>query len=114
MYYTIHCMKSQGFSKRQIAEKHELDFRTVSKYLAMTPEEFEESVLKKERQRCLDLYEGVVVDWLKRHPDMSAAQVHDWLKEHYQVTVAERTARRCRRAEGKIRDTQGKGIHKAV
>jgi transposase len=25
---------------------------------------------------------------------MSAAQVYDWLKEHYQVTVAERTARR--------------------
>ena len=94
MYYAIHSMKNQGFSKRQIAEKRGLDFRTVSKYLAMTPEEFEESVLKKERRRCLELYEGVVVDWLKRHPDMSAAQVYDWLKEHYQVTVAERTARR--------------------
>lgn len=46
MYYAIHSMKNQGFSKRQIAEKRQLDFRTVSKYLAMTPEEFEESVLK--------------------------------------------------------------------
>jgi transposase len=94
MYYAIHSMKNQGFSKRQIAEKRQLDFRTVSKYLAMTPEEFEESVLKKERRRCLDLYEGVVTDWLRRHPDMSAAQVYDWLQEHYQVTVTERTARR--------------------
>ena len=94
MYYAVHSMKNQGFSKRQIAEKRQIDFRTVSKYLAMTPEEFEEKVLKKERRRCLDLYEGVVVDWLRRHPDMSAAQVYDWLKEHYQVTVAERTARR--------------------
>ena len=94
MYYDLHSMKNEGFSKRQIAEKRQLNFRTVSKYLAMTPEEFEANVLKKERERCLDLYEGVVVDWLKRHPDMSAAQVYDWLKEHYQVTVAERTARR--------------------
>jgi len=94
MYYAIHSMKNQGFSKRQIAEKRQLDFRTVSKYLTMTPEEFEESILKKERRRCLDMYEGVVADWLRRHPDMSAAQVYDWLQEHYQVTVAERTTRR--------------------
>jgi transposase len=94
MYYAIHSMKNQGFSKRQIAEKRQLDFRTVSKYLAMTPEEFEESVLKKERQRRLDLYEGVVTDWLRQHPDMSAAQVYDWLQEHYKVTIAERTVRR--------------------
>ena len=94
MYYNIHSMWNEGFSKRQIAKKQQLDFRTVSKYLAMTPEEFEEGVLKKERQRCLDLYEGVVVDWLRRHPDMTAAQVYDWLKEHYQVSVAERTTRR--------------------
>jgi transposase len=87
-------MWNKGFSKRQIAEKQQLNFRTVSKYLSMTPEEFEESVLKKERRRCLDLYEGVVVDWLKQSPDMSAAQIYDWLQEHYQITVAERTARR--------------------
>jgi len=94
MYYSIHSMKNAGFSKRQVAEKLGIDFRTVSKYLSMTPEEFEVSVLKKERQNSLGLYEGIVTDWLKQHPDMSAAQVHDWLKEHYQVEVAERTARR--------------------
>jgi len=87
-------MRNEGFSKREIAKRQELNFRTVSKYLAMTPEEFEQSVLKKRRERCLDLYEGVVVDWMKRYPDITAAQVYDWLKEHYQVTVAERTARR--------------------
>jgi transposase len=94
MYHNIHSMKNMGFSKRQIASKLELDYRTVSKYLAMTPEEFNSSTLKKERQQNLGLYEGVVTDWLKKHPDMTAAQVYDWLKEHYQVTVAERTARR--------------------
>lgn len=94
MYYNIHSMWNEGFSKRQIAERQQINFRTVSKYLAMTPEEFEGNVLKKEREQRLGLYEGVVTDWLRRYPDMSAAQVHDWLKEHYQVTVVERTVRR--------------------
>jgi transposase len=87
-------MKNEGFSKRQIAEKLGFDFRTVSKYLAMTPEEFTEKVLIKERRSDLGLYESVVTGWIKQHPDISAAQVYDWLKEYYQVTVAERTARR--------------------
>jgi len=94
MYQAIHSLRNQGFSKRQVADKLELDFRTVSKYLAMTPDELEKQVLRKEREKTLELYEGIVLDWLKQHPDMSAAQVLDWLKEHYQVTVAERTARR--------------------
>jgi transposase len=94
MYNSIHSLKNQGFSKRQVAERLGINFRTVSKYLSMTPEEFNEKTLNRERRRNLVLYEGVVVDWLKRYPDMSAAQVLDWLKEHYQVIVAERTVRR--------------------
>lgn len=94
MYYSIHSMKNQGFSKRQVAEKLGIDFRTVSKYLAISPEDFNETVLQKERRKNLDLYEGIVTDWLLRHPDMSASQVLDWLKEHYQVSAAERTVRR--------------------
>jgi len=94
MYQEIHSLRNLGFSKRQVADKLELDFRTVSKYLAMTPDEMENQILRKEREKTLKLYEGIVIDWLKQHPDMSSAQVLDWLKEHYQVTVAERTARR--------------------
>ncbi len=94
MYMQIHSMKNQGFSKRQVAEKLQLNFRTVSKYLSMTPEEYNQTILNRERRRNLGLYEGVVVDWLKKHPDMTAAQVLDWLKEHYQVCVSERSARR--------------------
>ena len=84
-------MKDQGFSKRKVAEKLELNFRTVSKYLSMTPDEFGQTILNRERRRNLGLYEGVIVDWLKKHPDMTAAQVLDWLKEHYQVSVSERS-----------------------
>lgn len=94
MYTQIHSMKNQGFSKRQVAEKLELNFRTVSKYLSMTPDEFQQTTLNRERRRNLVLYEGVVVDWLKKHPDMTAAQVLDWLKEHYKVSVSERSTRR--------------------
>ena len=90
----IHSMRNEGFSKRQVADKLELNFRTVSKYLAMTPDEFEKKVLNRERRRDLSLYEGVVIDWLRKHPDMTAAQILDWLKEHYQVSVSERSARR--------------------
>ncbi len=64
MYSNIQSMKNQGFSKRQVADKQGLNFRTVSKYWDMTPEEIEES-LNRERRRDLSLYEGVVTDWLK-------------------------------------------------
>ena len=30
MYYNIHSMWNEGFSKRKIAERQQLDFRTVS------------------------------------------------------------------------------------
>ncbi len=94
MYNSIHSMRNQGFSKRQVAERLGIDFRTVSKYLSMTLEEFNEKALNRERRRNLSIYEGIVTDWLKRYPDLSAAQVLDWLKEHYQVKAAERTIRR--------------------
>ncbi len=70
----IHSMKNQGFSKRQVAEKLELNYRTVSKYLSMTSQEYEQAILNRERRRNLTLYEGVIVDWLKKYPDMTAAQ----------------------------------------
>lgn len=89
----IQMMKNEGFSKRHVADKQGLNFRTVAKYWDMTPEEIDQ-ILNRERRRNLSLYEGVVTDWLKKHPDMSASQILDWLKEHYQVSVPERTARR--------------------
>ena len=94
MYMEIQTMKDQGFSKRQIAEQMEIDFRTASKYLGMTGEEFNSYVAKRERKKQLASYEGVVADWLKRYPNMSGAQVLDWLKEHYQVDISKRSARR--------------------
>jgi len=94
MYYNIHSMFNEGYSRRQIAARLQLDFRTVSKYLSLSPEEFDEQILKRERQSDLELYATTVLDWLKRDPDLSSAQVLDRLKEHYEVTSAGRTVRR--------------------
>ena len=94
MYTDIQSLKNLGFSKRQVAQKLGADFRTVSKYWDMDPETFERKIANRQRRRNLSLYEGVVLDWLKQHPGMTASQVLDWLKEHYQVAVSERATRR--------------------
>lgn len=60
----------------------------------MAPDTFERTTANRQRRRNLSLYEGVILDWLKQHPDMTASQVLDWLKEHFQVAVSERATRR--------------------
>lgn len=94
MYTDLQSLKNLGFSKRRVADKLDIDFRTVSKYWDLSPDEFEKTILSRERCRTLSLYEGVVIDWLKKHPDMTSAQVWDWLREHYQISVSERATRR--------------------
>lgn len=60
----------------------------------MDPDSFEKTIMNRRRQRDLSLYEGVILDWLRQYPGMTASQVLDWLKEHYSVAVSERTTRR--------------------
>lgn len=94
MYTELQTLKNLGFSKRQSAERLQMDFRTVSRYWDMEPEAFEKTVLNRQRRRNLSLYESVILDWLRKYPGMTASQVLDWLKEHYGVAVSERTTRR--------------------
>jgi transposase len=94
MYTEIQSQKNLGFSKRQVAEHLGLNFRTVSRYWEMSPDEFERGVLSRKRKQCLSLYEGVILDWLKQQPGLSAAEVLDRLKEHYQVQVSASSTRR--------------------
>jgi len=85
MYYEIHRFKEEeGFSISRIAEHLRMNFRTVKKYLKMSPKEFEEFLQNKsERRRLLACYEPFVVDRLREFQETSAAQMHDWLKEHH-------------------------------
>ncbi|MGL5188527.1 MAG: hypothetical protein ACRC7S_02575, partial [Cetobacterium sp.] len=44
--------------------------------------------------RKMDIYEQLIVSWLKEFNDISGAQVFDWLKERDQnFSMAERTVR---------------------
>ena len=104
MYTELQSMKNLGFSKRKTSTKLGLSFNTVSKYWNMNPDQFEKTVLIRKRRQTLDLYESIVLDWLKQHPDLSGAQIHDWLREHYQIISSERATRRFVAA---IRKRQG-------
>jgi len=48
----------------------------------------------KRRRRKLDVYKNEILGWLRKNPDMTAAQVLDWLQEKYEhLEVAESTVR---------------------
>ena len=94
MYTDIQSQKNLGFSKRQVAENLSLNFRTVSRYWDMDPDEFEQAILKKKRKHCLELYDGIIFDWLKQQPGLTASEIFDRLQEHYQVDFKERSVRR--------------------
>lgn len=84
LYYEIHRLNRLGFNKSQIERKVGVHRDTVRKYLNM---DFEEMIWwthsLQNRKKKLDHYETTIVDWLKEHPDLSAAQVEDWLLEEY-------------------------------
>ena len=73
-----------GRSVSWIAKKLHLNRRTVSRYLAMSPAEYERHLESSdERPLLLESYTQFVVERLNKFQDTKAAQMHDWLKEHY-------------------------------
>jgi len=84
MYHQIHKMFRDGWSKSRISSFLGINWRTVSKYLEMSEQEFLTFVdAQANRQKVLAQYEGFVKIKLENYPDTTAAQMHDWLKEHY-------------------------------
>ena len=84
MYHQIHKMSRDGWSKSRISEFLGINWRTVSKYLKMSEEEFLAFIeVQWNRQKLLAPFEGFVKIKLEKYPDTKAAQMHDWLKEHY-------------------------------
>lgn len=83
-YFEIQRMHREGHSISQISQYLALNRRTVTKYLSMNEQEYEEFLLKQsERKKILLPYEDFVKRRLEMFRDTSAAQMHDWLKEHY-------------------------------
>jgi hypothetical protein len=84
VYHQIHKMFDDGWSKSRISEFLGINWRTVSKYLDMSEEEYLAYIENQSnRQKLLAPFEGFVKIKLEQYPDTSAAQMHDWLKEHY-------------------------------
>lgn len=93
LFSEIKNMKEAGFKKAQIARHMGVDYKTVSKYLDMTHDEFAE-FNKRKKKKKLDVYKDEILEWLKDYPDLSSAQITDWIKEKYgYVPCSERSVR---------------------
>lgn len=83
-YEKIQELKRIHFSKAKVAQKLCVDYKTVSKYWDMPPDEFAECRNRAQRRkRKADIYKDYIVSCLRQYPDMTAAQLYDWLKERY-------------------------------
>ena len=88
-------LRELKYSERKIATKLGISRTTVTKYLKKNPEEVALWLAStKSRTKKLDRYQKEILDWLRKHPDTSAAIVHDRLEEKYpDLSVAESTVR---------------------
>jgi len=85
VYYEVHKLNRDNLSVSQISDYLVLNRRTVSKYLAMSEQEFEAFLSRQSnRRKQLNEYEDFVRERLEDFSNSSAAQIHDWLKEHHQ------------------------------
>ena len=95
IYHEIHRLHRLGFNKSQIERKVGVNRDTVRKYLTKDFEEMSEwTYALQNRTKKLDPYADIILEWLKEHSDLSAAQVEDWLLEEYpNVQVSSSTVR---------------------
>ena len=83
-YEKIQELKRNHLNKSQVAKRLHIDYKTVSKYWNMQPDEFMECTNRAQRRkRKADIYKEYIVSCLQQYPDMSASQLYDWLKERY-------------------------------
>ncbi|MGM0843673.1 MAG: helix-turn-helix domain-containing protein [Bacillota bacterium] len=96
MYMEIQQLLKKGFSKTKVADKLGVSRATVYRHLKRSPSEMAEWVESLQtRKKKLNPYKELILNWLREHPDLSAAQVEDWLMERYkeQLEVGESTVR---------------------
>ena len=85
MYEQIRRLRNEEhLSIQRIAGRLGLNFRTVKKYLELSPLEFERFSDNITNKSCsLDEFTDFVVERLILFQDTSTAQMHDWLKEKH-------------------------------
>ncbi len=82
MYFAIQEHKKLGLNKSQVARYLDLSRNTVDKYWNMGVDEYKQIIDSLEaRSKKLDVFKTDIVSWLRKYPDLSAAQISDWLKE---------------------------------
>lgn len=81
-YEKIQELKRNHLNKSQVSRRLHIDYKTVSKYWDMPPEEFSTCKNRAQRRRRkADVYKEFIVGCLQKYPDMTAAQLYDWIKE---------------------------------
>lgn len=95
IYHEVHRLHRLGFNKSQIERKVGVNRDTVRKYLAKDFEEMSEwTHTLQNRAKKLDPYADIILEWLKEHSDLSAAQIENWLLEEYsELQVGSSTVR---------------------
>src|SRR5665648_851973 len=78
MYFETQRLKKLGLKISQIARALSLSRNTVYRYLEINPDDLDQ---ERERRKKLAVYTDESVSWLKKYPDLSAAQIEDWLEE---------------------------------
>ena len=81
-YEKIQELKRNHLNKSQVSRRLNIDYKTVTKYWDMPPDEFSACKNRAQRRRRkADVYKDFIVGCLQKFPDMTAAQVYDWIKE---------------------------------
>ncbi len=95
MFAKIKEHKSKGFKKSQVSRMLSVDYKTVTKYWDMSPEEFARLRQESEsREKKVDKYNNEILEWITKYRDLSASQIYDWLQERYgQLDFKDRTLR---------------------
>jgi len=105
MYSKIHQLKEDKLSKLQVAKKLNIDYKTVTKYWNMKPQEYAKYQKKtKRRTRKLDKYKEDILVMLKTHNDYKVSQILDRLLEKYPDQYKEIKYSTLRRLVNEIRD----------
>ena len=81
-YEKIQELKRNHLNKSQVSRRLHVDYKTVTKYWDMPPDEFSACKNRAQRRKKrADAYKDFIVGCLQQFPDMTAAQVYDWIKE---------------------------------
>lgn len=88
MYSRIKDLERKGFTERQTARILKINRKTVSKYRAMSLDEYMDYLTANRKLSSLDELKPVILDWLHAFPSMTSAQVFDWILESYPERAA--------------------------